>query len=106
MEFIGCLKGCVGERSGDSANGHWCRRSYLVEEVATFNQKKAVFEVTDGEVGRFAKWDSLIGKNVIVTFEIDANEYQGRWFNNIRAWQIKSTEPEEPTEEQVLGGTQ
>ena len=25
---------------------------------------------------------------VVVFFDIDAHEYQGRWFNNIRAWKV------------------
>lgn len=95
MEFVGTLKGVVGTRHGDSANGHWERRVYLVEEVASF-PKKMVFEVTDGEMGRYAKWDALIGKNVVVRFGIDASEYNGRWYNNISAWDITSVVPKEP----------
>lgn len=95
MEFVGTLKGVVGNRKGDSANGHWERRVYLVEEVASF-PKKMVFEVTDGEVGRYAKWDALVGKNVVVRFGIDASEYNGRWYNNIAAWDIAGVEPKEP----------
>ena len=34
MEFVGTLKGAVGTREGDGANGHWERKVYLVEEVA------------------------------------------------------------------------
>lgn len=97
MEFVGTLKGCVGTRQGDSANGHWERRQYLVEEVASW-PKKMVFEVTDGEMGRYAKWDALIGKNVTVRFGIDASEYNGRWFNNISAWDIAGVEPAPPAQ--------
>ena len=96
MEFRGILKGCVATRSGKSANGEWERRVYLVEEVASF-PKKMVFEVTDGEMGRYKTWDALIGKSVVVRFGIDASEYNGRWYNNIQAWNI--WEPKEETEE-------
>lgn len=95
MEFVGTLKGVVAKREGDSANGHWERRVYLVEEVAS-SPKKMVFEITDGEVGRYAKWDALVGKNVVVRFGIDASEYNGRWYNNIAAWDIAGVEPKEP----------
>ena len=103
MEFVGCLKACVDERKGENANGEWRLRSYLLEEVATFNARKIVVDVMDGEVGRFAKWDELLGKNVVIQFDINATKYTGkdgseRWFNNVRAWQIKSTEPEPPKE--------
>ena len=95
MEFIGTLKGVVGKREGDSTNGHWERRVYLVEEVASF-PKKMVFEITDGEVGRYEKWDALVGKNVVVRFGIDASEHNGRWYNNIAAWDIAGVEQKEP----------
>lgn len=95
MEFRGILKGCVATRSGKSANGEWERRVYLVEEVASF-PKKMVFEVKDGEMGRYKTWDALIGKSVVVRFGIDASEYNGRWYNNIQAWNI--WEPKEETE--------
>lgn len=29
------------------------------------------------------------GEEIIVNFDIDAHEYNGRWFNNIRAWNIQ-----------------
>jgi hypothetical protein len=44
--------------------------------------------VSDGQVGRLARFDSLIGKTVTVSFDIDAHEYEGRWFNEINAWGI------------------
>ena len=35
-----------------------------------------------------ARFDSLVGKTVTVSFDIDAREYEGRWFNEINAWGI------------------
>lgn len=99
MEFIGTLKGCVATRSGETANGKWERRQYLVEEVATW-PRKMVFEISDGEMGRYKEWDALIGKNVVVRFGIDAREYNGKWFNDIAAWSIRGCDPEPPKNEQ------
>ena len=99
MEFVGTLKGVVAIRSGDTANGHWERRQYLVEEVATW-PKKMMFEISDGEMGRYKEWDALIGKNVVVRFGIDAREYNGKWFNDIAAWSIRGCDPEPPKNEQ------
>jgi hypothetical protein len=44
--------------------------------------------VKDGQVGRLARFDNLIGKTVTVSFDIDAHEHEGRWFNEINAWGI------------------
>jgi hypothetical protein len=35
-----------------------------------------------------ARFDSLIEKTVTVSFDIDAHEHEGRWFNEINAWGI------------------
>ncbi|MEE1004861.1 MAG: DUF3127 domain-containing protein [Bacteroidaceae bacterium] len=102
MEFVGKLVGIVGTKNGENGNGPWERRVYLVEEVATY-PKRIIFEVSDGEVGRYARWDALVGKNVCVQFIIEASEYNGRWYNNIKAWRIESCNPEPPKNEQPYG---
>ena len=30
-----------------------------------------------------------IGEEITVSFDIDAREWQGRWFNSIRAWKVE-----------------
>ena len=32
--------------------------------------------------------DIQVGQDLTVSFDIDAREYQGRWFNSIRAWRV------------------
>ena len=44
--------------------------------------------MSDGQVGRLARFDSLVGKTVTVSFDIDAHEYEGRWFNELNAWGV------------------
>jgi hypothetical protein len=39
-------------------------------------------------VGRLARFDTLVGKMVTVSFDIDAHEYQGRWYNELNAWGV------------------
>lgn len=84
MEFIGNLKQLVGERSGDGQNGPWRINQYLLETVDMY-PKRMVVEVRDN----IALWDELIGKNVLIKFNIDAREWQGKWFNSLRAYSIE-----------------
>ena len=30
---------------------------------------------------------------MVVSFDIDAHEYQGRWYNSIRAWNVQRIDP-------------
>lgn len=89
MELTGILIKKVGEREGVSQrNGNpWKIAEYLVE-VPGQHPRRTVFQVSDGQVGRVARFDSLIGKNVTVSFDLDAHEWEGRWFNDITAWGI------------------
>ena len=90
MEFIGTLKQLVSERSGDGQNGPWRINSYLLETVEMY-PKRMVVEVRDN----IQLWDSLIGKTVIVKFNIDAREWQGKWFNSLRAYALAENTEEE-----------
>ena len=89
MELTGILIKKVGEREGVSQrNGlPWRMAEYLVEVPGQY-PRHTVFSVSDGQVGRIARFDSLIGKTVTVSFDLDAHEYNGRWFNDITAWGI------------------
>ena len=80
----------VGEREGEGRNGHWKMASYLLETVEAYPKKMAV-DVSGTIPGRIEQWDALVGQNVEVDFEIDAHEYNGRWFNSLRAWGIRAT---------------
>ena len=89
MEITGILVKKVGEREGVSQrNGlPWKTAEFLVEVPGQYARHTS-FSVNDGQVGRIARFESLIGKTVTVSFDIDAHEYQGRWYNSIRAWNV------------------
>lgn len=92
MEFIGQLLQKIGEREGDSQNGHWRIGQFLLQEV-TIYPKRLVVDVRDDSYGKIEQFEGLIGKNVKVQFDIDASVYikdgKERWFNNVRAYRIK-----------------
>ena len=89
MEITGILVKKVGEREGVSQrNGlPWKTAEFLVEVPGQY-PRHTNFSVSDGQVGRISRFESLIGKTVTVSFDIDAHEYQGRWFNEIRAYNV------------------
>ena len=97
MDFVGILIKKVAEQEGDSRHGHYKVASYLVETVEMY-PKRAVIDVRDGLTGRIAQWDQFIGKSVNIRFDINAREYNGRWFNSLNAWGISPTEPAADTQ--------
>lgn len=89
MEIQGILVKKVGEREGVSQrNGQpWKIAEYLVEIPGQY-PRHINFRVSDGNVGRLARFDSLVGKMVTVSFDIDAHEHEGKWYNEVNAWGV------------------
>ena len=73
-------------RSGESARGKWMSQDYVIETNDNF-PRKMVFN-SFGE-DRIKQFNIQAGEEIVVSFDIDAHEYNGRWFNNIRAWNIQ-----------------
>lgn len=89
MEVVGILLKKLQEREGVSQrNGQpWKTGEFLLEIPGQY-PRHINFSVRDGQQSRIARFESLIGKTVTVSFDIDAHEYEGRWFNEIGAWGI------------------
>ena len=37
---------------------------------------------------RIAQFNIQLGETLTVSFDIDSREYNGRWYNDIRAWKV------------------
>lgn len=88
MEWTGKLIKKLGMREGVSKNGPWKIGVYLLEEQSMY-PKKLMVEVSDGLSARVAQWDAMMGKDVVIQFDIDAREYKEQWYNTLRAYSIK-----------------
>ena len=85
MEIQGKVIAVLPERSGVSARGEWKSQTYVIETQEQYPKKKA-FDVNGAD--RLAQFNIHSGEVINVSFDIDAHEYQGRWFNSIRAWNV------------------
>ena len=86
MELQGKVIAVLPERSGVSARGEWKSQSFVIETHEQY-PKKLVFDVFGAE--RLAQFNIQSGEEILVSFDIDAHEYNGRWFNNLRAWKVE-----------------
>ena len=86
MELQGKVIAETPERSGTSARGEWKVKGYVIETHEQY-PKKMVFEVFGAD--RLARFNIQVGQEVLVSFDIDAREYNGRWYNQIRAYAAK-----------------
>ncbi len=95
MEITGKIIAVLPERGGTSARtgNEWKVASYVLETMEQY-PKKVAFEVFG--VDRIQSLNIQLGEMLTVNFDIDAHEYQGRWFNTIRAFAVnRNTAPVE-----------
>lgn len=86
MEIQGRIIAVLPLREGTSSKGAWKSQEYVVETHDQY-PKKLVFNVFgEDKINQFAIKQ---GEELKVSFDIDAHEYNGRWFNNIRAWSVQ-----------------
>ncbi len=90
MELQGKVIAVLPERSGTSARGEWKAQSFVIETHENY-PKKLVFDVFGAD--RLAQFNIQSGEELLVSFDIDAHEYQGRWYNSVRAWNIQRVDP-------------
>jgi len=87
MELTGKIIAEFNERGGVSnrTGNEWKAKSYVLEVPGEF-PRKLVFDVFG--VDRLQAFNIQVGELMTVHFDIDAHEYNGRWFNDIRAFRI------------------
>lgn len=73
-------------RVGTSAKGEWKSQDFVIEIPGQY-PKKMLFSVFGQE--RLDKFNIQIGQEVDVYFEIDAHEWNGKWFSDIRAYDVR-----------------
>ena len=90
MELQGKIIAALEPRSGVSARGEWKAQDFVVETHESYPHKM-VFSVFGSD--RLQRFNIQVGQEVLVSFDIDAHEYQGRWFNSIRAYDVRLVDP-------------
>ena len=71
----------VSSRTGNS----WMSQAYVIEVPGQF-PRRCVFRLFGED--RIKQFNIQMNEDVTVQFDIDAHEYQGRWFNDVRAYNI------------------
>lgn len=87
MEITGKIIFELERRSGTSARtgNSWASQSYVLETHDQY-PRRMVFDVFGDD--KIQQFNIKAGQELTVSFDIDAREYQGRWFNSIRAWRV------------------
>ena len=90
MELQGKVIAALEPRSGVSARGEWKAQDFVIETHDAY-PRKMVFSVLGAD--RLQRFNVQVGQEINVSFDIDAHEYNGRWFNSIRAFDVRQVDP-------------
>lgn len=85
MELQGKIIVVLPERSGTSQRGNQWRSITYVLETQEQYPKKLAFDVTNDKIDQL---NIQFGEILTVQFDINAREYNGRWFNSVNAWNV------------------
>lgn len=90
MEITGKIIEVLPANSGTSARtgNPWMSQTYVIETQGQY-PKKLAFDVFGEE--RIKQFNIKQGEELTVSFDIDAHEYQGRYFNQIRAFNVEKS---------------
>ena len=88
MDLTGKVIAILQANSGVSARtgNSWMSQEYVIEVPGQY-PRKMMFRVFGED--RIKQFNIQAGEEITVSFDIDAHEYNGRWFNEIRAYSIQ-----------------
>ena len=92
MDLTGKIIAILPASSGVSARtgSSWMSQDYVIEVPGSF-PRKMLFRVFGED--RIKQFNIQAGEEVTVQFDIDAHEYNGRWYNDIRAYNVMRGQP-------------
>lgn len=90
MEITGKIIAVLPANSGTSARtgNPWMSQTYVIETQGQY-PKKLAFDVFGEE--RIKQFNIKQGEELTVSFDFDAHEYNGRWFNSVRAFNVEKS---------------
>ena len=84
-EITGKIIAVLPTRSGTSARGtQWSSQTAVIETHEQY-PKRVAFDVLGDKITEF---NLQVGEEVTVSFDINAREYNGKWWNSVNAWQV------------------
>ena len=88
MEFTGRIIKVLEARGGVSSRtgNPWKTQDFVIEETVGQYPKRMVFNVFGED--NLSRFNIQEGQELTVSFDINAREYNGRWFNDIRVWNV------------------
>lgn len=87
MEFQGKIIAVLPITKGisKSSGAEWKKQEYVIENHDQY-PRKMCFNLWSDKIDQF---NIQLGEELNVSFDIDCREWNGKWFNDIRAWKVE-----------------
>lgn len=88
MEITGKIIAVLPASSGvsKSSGNPWKSQDYVIETIQDQYPRKCCFRVFGED--KINQFNIQQGEQLVVSVDIDAHEFNGRWYNDIRAWKV------------------
>lgn len=84
-DITGKIIAVLPTKSGTSARGtQWSSQTAVVETHEQY-PKRVAFDVLGDKITEF---NLQVGEEVTVSFDINAREFNGKWWNSVNAWRV------------------
>ncbi len=105
MELQGMIIAALPVQSGVSARtgNTWMSQEYVIEVPGQY-PRRCCFKIFGED--RIKQFNILQGETVTVKFDIDAHEYNGRWYNEIKAYDVVREQAQESQAQQAATAPQ
>ena len=94
MEVRGRIIAVQPVQTGESKNGTWKKQEYVIEYDQNAQYPRKMMFNLWGD--RIEQYNIQEGQSLKVSFDIDCREYNGRWYNDIRAWKVEADDGSQP----------
>ena len=94
MDINGTVIQILPEQRFNGKNGEVVKNQFVIEHGGQY-KKKAVFGVLGED--KWKQMNVVQGADVQVSFDIDAREWNGKWFGELLAWRVQNVNGQQQT---------
>lgn len=92
MKVTGKITKVLDTQKGTSAAGNdWQKLSFILETTEDYNNLYCFDVFGDEKVEQFLKYNR-VGQEVDVNFNVQTNEYKGKYYTSLQSWKIFKAE--------------
>ena len=100
-DITGKIIAVLPTRSGTSARGtQWSSQTAVIETHEQY-PKRVAFDVLGDKITEF---NLQVGEEVTVSFDINAREYNGKWWNSVNAWHVTRVDSQQGAQQPLNYG--